>query len=122
MRKIISWEGAEKVPNIVFEPGALQWDEGQIPVIWSFIHNDPKMLLGHARDLRREADGSVTAEIVFDDTEQGGHAKTVAGHGDVAFTTWSDEVISKQDQGKKLVHSAKIRSISAVLSETVGWK
>lgn len=121
MRKIISWEGAEKVPHVIFEKDALTWGDEPLPLVWNFQHNDVKALLGNASDLRREEDGSITAELTFNDTEQGNQAQSLAEHGDIAFTTWSNDLIFRRDKAMKVVSNARIRSVSAVLTDQVGW-
>lgn len=121
MRKIIAWEGREMVPGVIIEVGALTWSE-PLPIVWSFQH-DLSNLLGTARDLRREEDGSITAELdIRDDTEQQRSVKTLLENRDVSTTIFANELTERIENGKRLVFAGAIREVSVVLPDTVGWR
>lgn len=63
MRYIICHEGQETIPDRYIPEGTLTWKRDRIPVSLNFdVHQ-----LGWAKDIRREDDGILTAEIVFFD-------------------------------------------------------
>lgn len=63
MRYIIAVEGEQKVMDQFVTHGALFWEEDKkLPVVWNFHDNEA---VGQATDLRREKDGTITAEVVL---------------------------------------------------------
>ena len=124
MRKIITWEGEEKVPGIIIEKGALTWGDDPIPVCWNFQY-DIENLLGNATDLRREDDGSITAEITFDEeNEKQRQAKEVLEHGDVTTTVYVTnlaEADRRTTGPKRSVTAGRIRTVNLVMADSVDW-
>lgn len=120
-RMTISWEGTEAVPGIIIQPGALRWEDEELPLCWNFDHNE---LLGVASDIRREDDGQITAEItIYEETDNQKHAQVVMDHGDVATTVYVTDLSEHKDEdgNKRIVESGRIRSVNMVLPDSVGW-
>jgi hypothetical protein len=67
VRHIICFEGKEKVPGQFIAVDALTWLDGDIPVLANF---DDSQLIGYGTDIRREKNGSLTAEITLLDGEK----------------------------------------------------
>ena len=111
MRRIISWEGEEKVPGIFIEKGALVWDE-RLPVAINGLHSMPS---GPAEDIRREDDGSITADIQID----------VDIPDSAEFSIFVNEVaLNKEKSVNGFLHitHARAREVFMVPAhEAVGW-
>lgn len=86
-------------------------DGCEVPLVWNHEHNDPNAVLGHAM-LENHEDG-VYAYGVFNDTEQGQHAKKLLQNGDVrSLSIWANQV---KQIGSDVIHG-NIRELSLVLS------
>ena len=86
-------------------------DGCEVPLVWNHEHNDPNAVLGHAMLENRE-DG-VYAYGVFNDTEQGQHAKKLLQNGDVrSLSIWANQL---KQIGSDVMHG-NIRELSLVLS------
>lgn len=86
-------------------------DGKKVPLVWGHIHNDPNAVLGHA--ILENRDDGVYAYGVFNDTEEGQHAKKLVKHGDVeSLSIWADKL---KEIGKDVVHG-DIRELSLVLA------
>jgi len=114
VRRIISWEGEEKVPGILIEKGALVWEE-PIPISLNGLHEMP---IGLAWNVRREEDGSITAEFERKAGPEIGE--------DVKFTIYASEVKLDKEKwaydGFRHVTHARVREIFSVPdNEAVGW-
>ena len=82
-----------------------------VPLIWNHEHNDPNAVLGHA--LLENRDSGVYAYGVFNDTEQGQHAKALVQNGDVrSLSIWANKL---KQIGDDVVHG-NIRELSLVLA------
>ena len=82
-----------------------------VPLIWNHEHNDPNAVLGHA--LLENRDSGVYAYGVFNDTEQGQHAKALVQNGDVrSLSIWANKL---KQIGNDVVHG-NIRELSLVLA------
>lgn len=113
MRKIIAWEGEEKIPGQVLETGALKWnDDKPIPVTKS-ADWDVTSVIGTATDLRREDNHTITAEIELNEE----FAPAIA---DMSFTVYCNQV-KGSDVSKEpwRISSARIRAI--FFAPTVPW-
>ena len=86
-------------------------DGCEVPLVWNHEHDDPNAVLGHAMLENRE-DG-VYAYGVFNDTEQGQHAKKLLQNGDVrSLSIWANQL---KQIGSDVMHG-NIRELSLVLS------
>lgn len=82
-----------------------------VPLVWNHEHNNPDAVLGHA--LLENRDDGVYAFGVFNDTEQGEHAKKLLQHGDVrSLSIWANQL---KQIGGDVMHG-NIRELSLVLS------
>ena len=82
-----------------------------VPLVWNHEHNDPNAVLGHA--LLENRDSGVYAYGVFNDTEQGQHAKALVQNGDVrSLSIWANKL---KQIGNDVVHG-NIRELSLVLA------
>lgn len=61
MRVPICYEGKETVKGQLITPGALTWSDDPIPISVGSDWSKPP--IGYATDLRREDDGTITAEV-----------------------------------------------------------
>ena len=74
-------------------------DGAKVPIVWSHIHNDPEMVLGHAI-LENRPEG-VYAYGYFNDTPKGELAKKLVAHGDIeSLSIWANQL--KQKSGDVL--------------------
>ena len=74
-------------------------DGVKVPIVWSHIHNDPEMVLGHAI-LENRPEG-VYAYGYFNDTPKGELAKKLVAHGDIeSLSIWANQL--KQKSGDVL--------------------
>lgn len=86
-------------------------DGCEVPLIWNHKHDDPNAVLGHAVLENRE-DG-VYAYGVFNNTEQGKHAKQLVQNGDVrSLSIWANQL---KQIGGDVIHG-NIRELSLVLA------
>lgn len=82
-----------------------------VPLVWNHEHNDPNAVLGHA--MLENRDDGVYAYGVFNDTEQGEHAKKLLQNGDVrSLSIWANQL---KQIGGDVMHG-NIRELSLVLS------
>jgi len=118
MRHVVAYEGVDHGFGYILAPGSLKFPEGDVPVTWNFNHNDAEAVWGKASDFRREEDGSITAEITFNDEARD---KALAIADVVGATFWATEVVKDKTQGiDPVVTSAKIRS--GALSMGIPWR
>lgn len=82
-----------------------------VPLVWQHSHNSPENIIGHAL-LQNKPDG-VYAYGVFNDTENGQHAKALVKHGDItALSIYANQL--KQNGGD--VTHGNIREVSLVIA------
>jgi HK97 family phage prohead protease len=82
-----------------------------VPLVWQHDHNTPNNVIGHAL-LKNMPDG-VYAYGVFNDTENGQHAKALVKHGDIsALSIYANQL--KQNGGD--VVKGNIREVSLVIA------
>jgi hypothetical protein len=82
-----------------------------VPLVWQHQHSDPVNILGHAK-LENRSDG-VYAYGFFNDTPQGGNAKTLVQHKDVvALSIYANQL---KQNGQNVIHG-DIKELSLVLS------
>lgn len=115
-RKVIAWEGEIKLPDTLIERGALMWEE-PLPI----TANDYKVL-GFADDLRREEDGSITADLHI--TAHRDAIGLVDEHS--SFSVFVNQIVEKQPVGVdlsfRLVAFARIREVHLIEEpQTVPW-
>lgn len=86
-------------------------DGDVVPLVWQHDHNTPNNVIGHAL-LQNMPDG-VYAYGVFNDTENGQHAKALVKHGDIsALSIYANQL--KQHGGD--VVKGNIREVSLVIA------
>lgn len=123
MRKIIGREGRKDL-NTFIERNALKFDD-VLPLLWNF-DTTPDHFLGNASDIRREEDGSVTAELTFNETDRGQQAKTLVENGDCAATFFATNIkeVPRKDRASTARHinEATIRYVSVVIASQVPWE
>lgn len=86
-------------------------DGCEVPLVWNHEHNDPNAVLGHA--VLENRDDGVYAYGIFNDTEQGQHAKKLVQNGDVrSLSIWANQL---KQLGKDVIHG-NIRELSLVLA------
>ncbi|HEY5443375.1 MAG TPA: hypothetical protein VIJ87_02680 [Pyrinomonadaceae bacterium] len=119
MREIISWEGEEKLKGIFIEKDALTWDDKGIPVVWNYEMD--RLPMGRATDIRREPDGSITAEITLTDTEDAVHAGPLLVTGDVGCAMWAHEIVKTVKDGVDHVSHGKIKAVGVVFRYQLAW-
>lgn len=82
-----------------------------VPLVWQHGHNSPENVIGHAL-LQNKPDG-VYAYGVFNDTDNGQHAKALVKHGDItALSIYANQL--KQNGGD--VTHGNIREVSLVIA------
>jgi hypothetical protein len=96
MRYRFAREGIDTIIGHHFSPGAIKFEDREYPVTWSnsFMAED---LIGAAKDLRREDDGTLTAEIHWYSGrgEQAGEIVDNSKYG--WLTIYGNEVVKKGD-------------------------
>lgn len=86
-------------------------DGQKVPLVWSHVHNDPEMVLGHAI-LYNNPEG-VYMEGKLNDTPKGQVTKQLIENGDVVgLSIWANNLVQK---GGDVLHGV-IREVSVVLS------
>lgn len=92
--------------------GAFADNDGDVvPLVWQHGHSSPSNVIGHAL-LQDKPDG-VYAYGVFNDTENGQHAKALVKHGDItALSIYANQL---KQQGGNVVHG-NIREVSLVIA------
>ena len=82
-----------------------------VPLVWQHGHSSPENVIGHAL-LQNKPDG-VYAYGVFNDTDNGQHAKALVKHGDItALSIYANQL--KQNGGN--VTKGNIREVSLVIA------
>jgi hypothetical protein len=127
MRKIICREGVEDLGHI-FEVGSLQWSD-PLPLVWNFSHDNIGNVLGRAEDIRREENGEITAEIVFNDSDKAQQARTTLENKDTCCTIFANKIYEKritvgedeEAHAVRLIKSATIREVSVILAAGHPW-
>jgi hypothetical protein len=122
MRRIISWEGEVKVNGILIEKDALVWDDKPLPMFWNFKHDST--CLGHATDIRREKNGSITAKVnFFDVPHEARDAKMLVKRNDASCCIWANKIVGHRGDDGLIRHvtSGHIRSIGVVPAYNAGW-
>lgn len=115
MRKIIAFEGTIKIPGLLLELGSLKWSEEPIPVTSSWTAKRDWEIIGKARDLRLEDDGSITAEFT---PLVDSYNETIERN---SFTVFANEVFSNTENNVRVVQSATIREIFIPEPNGVPW-
>lgn len=115
MRKIVSWEGEEKVPGILIEKGALTWG-GEVPLFANadLTAND---VIGKASDFRREEDGSITAEIT---PTLGRYPEIVEHLEEMGFAVFVDRLRVSHGRKTRNIHEGRILYVYVHLRSTKG--
>ena len=115
VRKVISWEGEEKIPGIVLEIGALKWDENkQYPVTRG---DQLRLPIGRARNIRREENGAITAEIHL-------HEDFRSVLDNVSVTIYGNELVQKfvgEGGALRRVSSVTLREVFLISPQQVAW-
>ena len=82
-----------------------------VPIVWSHIHDDPEMVLGHAL-LENHPEG-VRTYGKFNNTPKGRQAKALVESGDVVgLSIWANQL---KKRGSDVLHGT-IREVSVVLA------
>lgn len=85
-------------------------DGCEVPLIWNHNHKDQNCVLGHA--ILENRDDGVYAYGVFNDSEQGKHAKKLVQNGDVrSLSIWANQL---KQIGSDVVHGC-IKELSLVV-------
>lgn len=86
-------------------------DGKRVPMVWSHIHNDPEMVLGHA-DLFNMPEG-VYMKGKFNNSDKGRQTKLLVEHGDVVgLSIWANQL---KQSGGDVLHG-DIKEVSVVLA------
>lgn len=86
-------------------------DGATVPLIWNHEHGDPNAVLGHA--VLENRDDGVYAYGIFNDTDQGQHAKKLVQNGDVrSLSIWANKL---KQMGSDVIHG-DIKELSLVLA------
>lgn len=96
----------------VIRKGAFLDNDGEtVPLIWNHNHKDQKAVIGHA--VLENRDDGVYAYGVFNDSEEGQHAKKLVQNGDVrSLSIWANQL---KQAGNDVIHG-NIRELSLVLA------
>lgn len=120
MRKIISWEGEEKVSGMIIEKGASTWGDEPLPITWNF--DFATAVLGYATRLRREINGGITAKIEFNDLPMAAaHAKELVKGGEASLAMWGNEVKREVVDDVQHIHAVHIRAVGVVPRNNAAW-
>lgn len=85
-------------------------DGCEVPLIWDHKHHDPNAVLGHA--VLENRDDGVYAYGVFNDSEQGKHAKQLVQNGDIrSLSIWANQL---KQVGSDVIHGC-IKELSLVV-------
>lgn len=117
MRRVISWEGEQKVRGMFLRVGAIQFPEKNSVLIAGPNNQFSNPPVGRASDFRREENGSITAEIeLFNDLEVKDFGYTIYGKILESHVTgdWRDESFLWLIDGVELV--------SAFIDMNAVWK
>lgn len=118
MKEIIAREGDDQLSNwYVMAPGAMKFDEDAVyPVTWDFNNNRPP--IGKARNVHRDEEGHIIAEIEIFDAPYKEDLKPPM----VGFFAYSDDVtlvpqepIAEAMRVRRVVESTTLRSVGCVI-------
>ena len=85
-------------------------DGCEVPLIWDHKHHDPNAVLGHA--VLENRDDGVYAYGIFNDSEQGKHAKQLVQNGDIrSLSIWANQL---KQVGSDVIHGC-IKELSLVV-------
>lgn len=95
----------------IIRKNAFKTNDGcEVPLIWNHNHKDPNCVLGHA--MLENRDDGVYAYGVFNDSEQGKHAKKLVQNGDVrSLSIWANQL---KQVGSEVIHGC-IKELSLVV-------
>lgn len=95
----------------IIRKNAFKTNDGcEVPLIWNHNHEDPNCVLGHA--MLENRDDGVYAYGVFNDSEQGKHAKKLVQNGDVrSLSIWANQL---KQVGSEVIHGC-IKELSLVV-------
>lgn len=105
-RVVIAFEGKMVIEGFYLKPAALWWDEAPLPITHDPTQAHP---LGWATDLRRESDGSITAEVNDLELPEG-----------VGATIYCTDVQEEYDNSQRVVSGARVRCL--FLTSDVPWR
>jgi hypothetical protein len=120
MRYNIAREGVLTHLGTLFEPDSIKWDEGQEFIItWSANWTNPEMIMGNAKDLQRDEDGWISADVTWikDNIEPliGDVNKTIW------LTIYANQVGAKQEGDKKIVSSCALKALYVTPDQKSPW-
>lgn len=119
MRYRFAHEEVETVLERRFEKDSIKWDDRPLPVTRSNNFGDPNDLIGTASDIRRESDGSLTAEIEWN--ERGELIKDLVNGPDGAYLTiYGGDVIFgdlHESGDRRNVKSTKLKALFLAVGE-----
>lgn len=127
MRKIICREGVEDLGKIL-EVGSMEWTD-PLPLVWNFEHDNIDNVLGRAEDIRREENGEITAEIVFNDSVNAKRVALLLENKDVCCTILANKIdyehitVGEDEEAHSvsLIKSGTIREVSVILAAGHPW-
>ena len=129
MRYLFAREGVDTVINNHLRPGSLKWEEESLPITWQG-RNTLQDIIGTATELRREDDGCLTAEVLWNskgqemldalgvdvNTPKSGAWLTIyANHVE-------EEHLRLRGERMRVIHSATLRYLYVVLCQEDPWK
>jgi len=110
-RVTICREGQDPGFPQILEPGAVKFDpEKEYFVSMHNLFHDPDMVVGKAREVRREDDGTITAEV--------GDLEIPIGYG---VTIYGRKVVSRMDEND-VVRVESCELMSLFLDDSVNWR
>lgn len=105
MRVIIAFEGKHTVPGQFLEKDSIKWGDGPFPI--TGLENNMEKLTGWAKDIQRDEDGCLTADIYNVDE----NLLALLEHGDVAMTIYCRGVGDTYQDQVRTVHSAELKGL-----------
>ena len=120
MRYNVAREGVLTHLGTVFQPGSIQWDEDQEYIVtWTNRFDNPEMIMGRAKDIQRQEDGWITADITWIDENI--QALVDGVNRDYHLTIWANQVGSKMEYGKKIVSTCTVKAFFVSPDDKSPW-
>lgn len=93
--------------------GALEFPD-EVPLTWGYDWQ--RFPLGKATNIRREDDGAITAELMFNKPEEGEDIESLLKNQHVDVSMYGTNVTDERFENLRIVHKATLRAVVIIMS------
>lgn len=86
----------------------------EVPLTWGYDWQ--RLPIGKATDIRREDDGAITTELVFNKPEDGESIEILLKNHDVDVSMYGTNVTDERFEDLKIIHKATLRAVVIIMS------